>query len=615
MGSYHRVIGIDLGTTFSVVAVFNFDKQDVKVIPNRQNHTTTPSVVYISPTGEVSVGQSAREKLVRHPEGVIFEVKRMMGDQENNGSKKMAIARNTPYDPETISAFILKELKACAEKFIGEPIHDAVITVPAYFKEPQKNATREAAKIAKLNPRNIINEPTAAAVAYGLESGEPQNFIVYDLGGGTFDVSVIRIEDEKTVEVLGTGGNSNLGGGDIDQMIVDWVLEKMKQQFGQDFSKDQRLVGRLRLKAEQVKINLCNENADQEFFLENPAADVVEISYNLTTSEFESMIRSLLEKTLEEVNVALNSASQKHEITMDDIDAFILVGGSSKIPTVSKLLKEKFRKPIKMDLNPDEIVAIGAARMALNYEPSEAAVIKDDEPLQIDREKVDSHEISSTNIKDVVSHTLGVGLKDDVYDPLIPKDSVIPHRIERDGYTTAEDNQTSIYVPVYQGDNKKASLNRKLGEVVIPGLTPEPKGTHQFQITFALDADGIFYGEVKHLQTGKTESIKLDRGEAQITEKKRIDLAEVVDAGIVNISDTNKRKENFSPGVPSDDQKLEQLVNQAQALLSKLPADKREELEITLKMLERARVSSNYNAQGIAITNLTMLISIYQEHE
>jgi molecular chaperone DnaK len=602
MGNYHRVIGIDLGTTFSVVAAYNIDKQDVKVIPNRQNEPTTPSVVYIASNGKVSVGRSAKEKLIRHPAGVIFEVKRLMGEQRD-GKKVMATARNKSYDPETISAFILKELKACAETFIGEPIHDAVITVPAYFKEPQKNATREAAKIAKLNSRLIINEPTAAAVAYGLEADEPQNFIVYDLGGGTFDVSVIRIEDEKTVEVLGTGGNSHLGGGDIDQMLVKWALEKMKNEFGKDFSMDQKLVGRLRLKAEQVKIDLCNEKTEQEFFLDNPVPGIDEICYILSTVEFETMIRPLLEKTYVEVNVALESAVKKHEITMDDIDAFILVGGSSKIPAVSNLLHEKFRKPIKMNLSPDEIVALGAARMALNYEPSKAAVIKDDEVLQIDHQEAKLDDIDHTNIKDVVSHTLGVGLKDDLYDPLVPKDSVIPHRVERKGYTTVEDNQTAIHVPIYQGDNKKASINHKLGEVIIAGLEPEPKGVHQFQITFALDADGIFYGEVKHLQTGEAKSIKLDRGEAQITERKRIDLAEVVEKGVVLVDDTDMR--GYASPLNAS---IDQLINQAKALLPKLSVDKRQELENKLEQLEQARTSSNYELQSKATVDLTMFL-------
>src|SRR6516225_6572248 len=248
MAEYHRVIGIDLGTTFSVVAAYSYDKKDVKVIPNRQNEPTTPSVVYVAPDGRVSVGKAAKEKLARDPNRVIFEVKRLMGEQEN-GHKAMVHGAGYELDPEVVSAHILKELKACAERVIGEPVHDAVITVPARFKEPQKNATREAAKIAKLNPRLIINEPTAAAVAYGLDRGEPQTFVVFDFGGGTFDVSVVRIMEDQTVEILGTGGDPHLGGGDLDRKIVDWALAKMKAQFGQDLRGNARLIGRLTLKA------------------------------------------------------------------------------------------------------------------------------------------------------------------------------------------------------------------------------------------------------------------------------------------------------------------------------------------------------------------------------
>jgi molecular chaperone DnaK len=307
MAEYHRVIGIDLGTTFSVVAAYNFDKQDVKVIPNRQNEPTTPSVVYIAPDGRVSVGKAAREKLARDPNRVIFEVKRLMGEQDQ-GRKAMAHGAGVEVDPEVVSAHILKELKACAERVIGEPIHDAVITVPARFKEPQKNATREAAKIAKLNPRLIINEPTAAAVAYGLEGGEPQTFVVFDFGGGTFDVSVVRILSEQTVEILGTGGDPHLGGGDIDQAIVDWVLARMKAEFGEDLRSNARLVGRLRLKAEQVKVNLCNERQRQDFFLEFPTPEIDEINYSLTMADFEAMLQPLLGRALAEGDVALGSA-------------------------------------------------------------------------------------------------------------------------------------------------------------------------------------------------------------------------------------------------------------------------------------------------------------------
>ena len=574
----------------------------LKVIPNKQNQNTTPSVVYLSSTGEVSIGRTAKQKQVRDPSGVLIEVKRLMGEKAVDGSKAMVEAHGRKYDPEFISAWILKELKKNAEKHIGAPVHDCVITVPAYFKESQKNATREAAKIAKLNPRLIINEPTAAAVAYGLDSDEVQSFIVYDFGGGTFDVSIISVEEENTVEVLGTGGNAQLGGGDIDQLLLDWILNKLKEQFEKDFSGNKKLVGRLRLKAEEAKINLCNEQANQEIFLENPFEGVEEISYKISVNEFEKIISPLLEKTFDAVDIALKSAAENHNVSMDDIEAFILVGGSSKIPNVKKLLEERYKKEVKSDLNPDEIVAMGAARMALNYDASLAAVIKDDTPLEIAPAGDDFQEVINTNIKDVVSHTLGVGLVEDIYDPLIAKDSIIPHKIQRKGYTTAQDNQTSIYVPVYQGENKKASLNFMLGDVVISGLRPEPKGAHQFEITFALDADGIFFGEIKHLQTGETKLIKLDRGAEAITEKKRMDLSEMVESGkIAAISSS-------PPTAPAAQTNINELVQQAYGIMSKLPPDKKQELQNHLMLLQQAQ-ATNDPALGTNIISMVNFIA------
>jgi molecular chaperone DnaK len=588
------VIGIDLGTTYSVVAAYNFDKQDVLVIPTRQNERTTPSVVYISPKREVVVGKSAKKKLSQDPSGVIFEVKRMMGENAKGSGKAMAAAAGQEFDPEFISAHILKELKACAEKMIGEPVHDAVITVPAYFRESQKNATREAAKLARLNPRLIMNEPTAAAVAYGLESGERQTFVVYDLGGGTFDVSVVRIENEKTVEVLGTGGNARLGGGDIDQKITDWILAKMKAEHGRDFSKDGKLVGKLRLVAEEAKIDLANQGAAQEITMDSPTPEIDSIAYTLTVEEFDAMCRPLLDRTMQEVDVALKSAKDQHGLELDDVDAFILVGGSSKIPAVARLLSDRYKKPIKSNLNPDEIVAMGAARMALNYDPSLAAEILDNVALKIDKSAAVPEAMANTNIKDVVSHTMGVGLVDDVYDPLIPKDHVIPHKVVRGGYTTAKDNQTTISVPVYQGDAAQASANTKLGEVVIEGLTPEAKGTHRFEITFALNADGIFQGEIKHLQTGKVTPIKLKR-EGGYSEKKRVDLAEMVSQGVI-----------VPRPVPADP--VAQLVLSAHEILPSLPANKQREVLELIARVTDARARDDSAALGAAVSVLTTII-------
>jgi molecular chaperone DnaK len=607
MAEYHKVIGIDLGTTYSVVAAYSYAKTDVKVIPNRQNEPTTPSVVYVGPNGQISVGKAAKEKLGREPGNVIFEVKRIMGERNALGGKAMARAGGRDLDPEFVSACILKELKACAEKLIGEPIHDAVITVPAYFKEPQKNATAEAAKIARLNPLAIINEPTAAAVAYGLEKGEPQTFVVYDFGGGTFDVSVVRIEDERTVTVLGTGGDAHLGGGDIDQQIVDWVLRKMKEQHGRDFSQDAKLIGKLRLRAEQVKINLSNEGTAQELVVEAPTAGIEEINYTITAAEFDLMCRPILDKTLRQIDVAIESAARGTGLRPDELDAFVLVGGSSKLPLVTRMLKERYKKPVKGDLNPDEIVAMGAARFAAAFTPSLAPEISD-APPQIDAALTVSGELASTNIKDVVSHTLGIGLVDDLYDPLIPKDHVIPHRVSRGGYTTARDNQTSIFVPVFQGDNPKASQNSQIGTVVINDLAPEPKGAHQFQITFALDANGIFEGSIVHVQKGTTTPIKLDRADVGLTQKKRVELAAVLDAGQAPSSPSSAPSGGAAPamGAPPTADPVDVLVQQASDLVASQPADRQRELLDAITKVVSAR-ASGVGVAG-AVATLTALV-------
>lgn len=327
MSDYHKVIGIDLGTTFSVVAVYVLGKSEVLVIPNPNNQRTTPSIVYIGKTGQISVGEAARQKIARDPDGVVIEAKRLMGEREPGGAKQMIHAGGRDFEPEFISACILRELKGYAEKYIGEPIHDAVITVPAYFKEPQKNATREAARLARLNPRLIVNEPTAAAVAYGLDEDEDSTFIVYDFGGGTFDVSVVRVKNGREFDILGTGGDSHLGGGDIDRLIMDWALANMRRDFGQDFGDDAKLLGRLRIEAERVKINLCNQSAEQEFYLENPIKGVEQIQYFIGPREFKKMLEPILERTAREVEVAMESAAKRHNLSFDDVDAFVLVGG------------------------------------------------------------------------------------------------------------------------------------------------------------------------------------------------------------------------------------------------------------------------------------------------
>jgi molecular chaperone DnaK len=610
MSDYHKVIGIDLGTTFSVVAVYVLGKSEVLVIPNPLNQRTTPSIVYIGKNGQISVGDAARQKIARDPEGVVIEAKRLMGEREPGGGKQMIRAGGREFEPEFISACILRELKGYAEKYIGEPIHDAVITVPAYFKEPQKNATREAARLARLNPRLIVNEPTAAAVAYGLDEDEDSTFIVYDFGGGTFDVSIVRVKNGREFDILGTGGDSNLGGGDIDRLIIDWALANMRRDFGQDFSGDAKLVGRLRIEAERLKINLCSQNAEQELFLENPTKGVEQIQYYLGSREFKKLLEPILERTAREVEVAMESAAKQHSLSFDDVDAFVLVGGSSKIPYVREMLAEKFKKPIKSDLNPDEIVAIGAARLAVDYPPSKGAELNEDAVLLLDKEAPAPEGIIDTQIKDVVSHTLGIGLKNDVYDPLIEKDKYIPHKVTRKGYTTAEDNQTSIFIPVYQGDNPKASLNYQLGEAVIDGLTPAPVGTHRFEVTFALDADGIFFGEVFHQQSGERKTIKLQRGQDTLVAKRRVELADAVERGFVTMEGAPGPEP--TEAAPQGD-KITELIQEAKRRIGSLPFSAQGELTEALAQLVLAKTSNNLQEQGLAVLKITSVLNAHKD--
>jgi molecular chaperone DnaK len=613
MADYHKVVGIDLGTTFSVVSAYALGKGEVVVIPNPHNQRTTPSVVYISKTGQIIVGEAARKQLEKDPNGVIIEAKRLMGEWKDEGKTKQMIAvpGRPSLEPEFVSACILKELKGYAEKYIGEPIHDAVITVPAYFKEPQKNATREAARLARLNPRLIVNEPTAAAVAYGLDEQEDSTYIVYDFGGGTFDVSIVKVKNGHQFDILGTGGDAHLGGGDIDQLIIDWVLANMRRDYGRDFSRDTKLVGRLRLEAERIKISVCNTDAEQEFSLSYVAPEIDQISYFLAPGEFKKMIRPLLEKTKNQIDVAMESAAKRHGLTWDDVDAFVLVGGSSKIPGVKHMLTEEFKKPIKANLNPDEIVSIGAARLAVDYPPSLAAELREDKELVLDEKAAVPQGLTDTQIKDVVSHTLGIGLKGDVYDPLIEKDKYIPHKVTRKGYTTSEDNQTNIYIPVYQGDNPKASLNYHLGEVIIDGLTPAPIGTHRFEVTFALDADGIFNGEVLHNQTGEKKPIKLQRGQDGLVEKKRVELADALDRGKVMMATAGGDAGSDSSAPTKQEQRpvdpISALLEQAQKNMDRLPAGAQTELTDAIAQL--AMATANKLPTGQAVLRITMILN------
>jgi molecular chaperone DnaK len=382
----------------------------------------------------------------------------------------------------------------------------------------------------------------------------------------------------------------------------------MRADYQRDFSTDPKIVGRLRLEAERVKINLCNQDAGQEFFLANVAPEVDEINYSLGPAEFKKMLRPILERTRQQVDVAMDSAAKRHSLSWDDVDAFVLVGGSSKMPYVKQLLEEVYKKPVKSDLNPDEIVSIGAARLAVDYPPSQGVDIHGEEEIKIDKSAPVPQGLVDTQIKDVVSHTLGIGLKGDVYDALIEKDKYIPHKVNRKGYTTAEDNQTSIYIPVYQGDNPKASLNYQLGEVVISDLTPSPVGTHRFEVTFALDQDGVFFGEILHQQTGQKKEIKLQRGQGALVEKRRVDLADALDKGNVTVADTGAPTGAGQPQ-PAGGDRVNDLIDQAQKILDALPANEQTELSDALVQLAMAKANNNPREQTNAVLRITSVLN------
>lgn len=353
-----------------------------------------------------------------------------------------------------------------------------------------------------------------------------------------------------------------------------------------------------------MKIALCNADAEQPFELDNPTADIEQACYYIGPAEFKKRIKRLLDKTKREIDVAMESAGKKAGVGWDDIDAFVLVGGSSKIPYVRQMLTETYQKPIKADLNPDEIVSIGAARLAVDYPPSEYAELDEDKPIVIDTQATLPEGLVDTQIKDVVSHTLGIGLKDDKYDPLIEKDKYIPHRVHRKGYTTAEDNQTSIYIPVFQGDNPKASLNYQIGDVIISDLPPAPVGTHHFEVTFALDANGIFNGEVLHTEAGARKDIKLQRGQDTLVEKRRMELADMLDQGNV----TALGGADQGPSQAAGANPAFALIERAQAALNAMPAGAQVEMHEALAQMVLAQHNKNAQAQGQAMLRIRSLL-------
>jgi len=578
-----KVIGIDLGTTNSCVSVF--ERGESKVIPNKEGKNTTPSVVAFTDKGEILVGDVAKRQAVTNPEKTIYSIKRIMGLMSNEKNAEEAKARlpyhvvdrngacaveiaGKVYTPQEISAKILIKLKEDAEAYLGESVTDAVITVPAYFNDSQRKATKEAGTIAGLNVLRIINEPTAAALAYGLDKKEAEKILVYDLGGGTFDVTVLETGD-NIVEVLATGGNAFLGGDDFDNKIIDWLVSEFKNENGIDLKGDIMALQRLKEAAENAKKELSSaqETEINLPFITADATGPKHLVKKLTRAKFEGMIDSLVGETIAKINEVIKDA----DLSKSEIKEVVMVGGSTRVPLVQEEVKKAFGKELNKSVNPDEVVAIGAA--------IQGAVIKGD--------------VKDVLLLDVTPLSLGIETLGGVMTKIIEKGTTIPTK-KSQVFSTAEDNQSAVTIMVLQGEREFARDNKSLGNFNLEGIPAAPRGVPQIEVEFDIDANGILTVSAKDKATGKAQNITIS-GSSGLSEE---EINNMVKDAELHKEEDKKRKDAVEARNQAD-----ALVHQTEKSMSelgeKVPAEDRANIEAALNDLKEVLKDENSSKEQI----------------